>query len=346
MRVGIDCRFAPTPTGLGRYTRSMVRALLQRNDDVEYTLFVRSVDEGWLHDLPSVTTIVAAPFRHYSFAEQVCFPSVIRKSGIDLLFAPHFNVPLTCPVPFVVTIHDLILHRYPNEASRFKQWAYRRVLCNAVRRARHVITVSNFTLRELTDVFGDEIGARATRIYEGIGDSFKPASKEEQQRVRDWYGLEKPFFLYVGNAKEHKNVQMLIDAYVALGDRSRELVIVTSGREHWDMRLSPGAVRITNVVERDLPALYSAAIAFITASLYEGFCLPAIEAEACGCRVIASNRGAIPEVIGPTARLIEPTVGAIVSAMCSVDSMEPPQPKDFSWKKAAETTAAVLRQVL
>lgn len=206
----------------------------------------------------------------------------------------------------------------------------------AVTKAKHIITVSDFTLQELIDVFGADVGTKATRIYEGVGDAFAPAPEAEQQRVREWYGLTKPFFLYVGNAKQHKNVQMLIDAYVELGDRSRELVIVTSGREHWDMRIAPGVVRITNVVDRDLPALYSAASAFVTASLYEGFCLPVIEAEACGCRVIASNCGAIPEVVGSTAKLVEPCVEAFCAAMKNVDSMEPPKPKEFIWEKAAE----------
>src|SRR6185436_11796887 len=107
--VAIDCRFASYHAGLGRYTRELTSALLKRDDPWDYMLLVKDPAESWLRGLPSSPRIVAAPFAHYSFAEQWHLPRVIRESGADLLFSPHFNVPLRSPVPFLITVHDLIL---------------------------------------------------------------------------------------------------------------------------------------------------------------------------------------------------------------------------------------------
>src|SRR3989344_6081400 len=111
--IGIDCRFAGTRSGIGRYTEELVRCLLKRNDPWKYILFGWPV--GALHATPLQEAhmspeIIPLPYRHYSIAEQIRFPRLLKKHHIDLLHVPHFNVPLLCPTPFVVTIHDLILH--------------------------------------------------------------------------------------------------------------------------------------------------------------------------------------------------------------------------------------------
>jgi glycosyltransferase involved in cell wall biosynthesis len=200
MRIGIDCRFAGTNSGLGRYTRELTAALQKRNDGIEYVLFGND----------------NAPFPHYSLREQTSFPGIIKKSGVDLFFAPHFNVPLLCPVPFVTTIHDLILHRYPNQASSTKRLAYRAVMRHTVRKAQSLIAVSQFTADELTSVYGKDVKKKISVIHEAVSDEFIKKSAAACSPTLNRFGLKKPFFLYVGNAKQHKNVQMLIDAYRSL----------------------------------------------------------------------------------------------------------------------------------
>ena len=144
--IGIDCRFAASHSGLGRYTRELVSHLLQRRDGVHYVLFVRSGDEAWLKkDFGSSFSLNVFKCDHYSLAEQMRFPGVIRAAGIDLLFSPHFNVPFLQGVPTVVTVHDLILHRFPNEASFARRLAYRFVMRQSLRNARHVFAVSEST---------------------------------------------------------------------------------------------------------------------------------------------------------------------------------------------------------
>ena len=341
-KIAIDCRFTGTNSGLGQYTRELVTHLLKRSDAVKYTLIARRTHEPWLKNLQGDPEIIIADIPHYSLAEQTKIPKLLKKSKVDLLFSPHFNVPFRLIIPFVVTIHDLILHRFPNQASLFKQMAYRRLINSTVKRAKSIITISDFVKRELIDVYGDPIRSKITRIYEGTDPRFSPAPQERIEEALNKFSLLKPFFLYVGNAKQHKNIQVLIDAFADLNQPDRELVLVTGGKETGNLKLVDGVRVISDVSNSDLPSLYGAALAFVTASLYEGFCLPVAEAEACGCKVIASSRGAIPEVAGDNAVLVDANAEAFRSAMEEIDSMSAPKPKNFSWEQAAKETATIL----
>ena len=344
VRIGIDCRFAGVPAGLGRYTREIVAHLLQRND-AEYILFVRDTQEEWFYRLPRHIRdqAIKADIPHYSLQEQILLPSILKKAKIDLLFSPHFNVPLFCPIPFVVTIHDLILHRFPNKAGWLKQFFYRRVMDSALQRAQAVIAVSYFTASEIKAIYGKKIAGKTIVIHEGVGKEFVSQNREKIESVLLKYDLKKPFFLYVGNAKEHKNVQVLMDAFAELNDPSKELILVSGGSEMKRLHQRRGARVLSSVRDADLPALYSFAIAFVTASLYEGFCLPVIEASAMGCPVIATNRAAIREVASAGSLLIEPTVDAFLKAFHNPPPRKPhTDALPFRWEDAAKKTAEVI----
>jgi len=343
--IGIDCRFAALPSGIGRYTREIVPQILTQAKDEKFTLLLAPQSDDWLNDVSSGNFVVKETnIRHYSIPEQLHLPNVLRKLKIDLLFSPHFNIPARCKIPFVTTIHDLILHKYPNKASIIQRWAYKSLMKRAVQRAKQIIAVSAFTAEELGNVYGDEASTKTNVIHEGISPSFSRRPMDEQQKVRDEFDLRKEFFLYVGNAKEHKNVQLLIDSFEKADLQDKELILVTQGKEV--VRLTyPSNVRFLNTVtDEQLPALYSAAKVFVTASLYEGFCFPILEAAACGSPVIATNGSAIAEVAPQGTLLIEPTVDSFANAFRS-----PPEPITTpylpTWKEAAQETLSILRKV-
>ena len=361
--IGIDCRFAATRSGIGRYTQELVQALLKRNDPWRYVLFVADAKGHGLGALPHSGNFQFSifNFQHYSIGEQLFFPRAIQRSKVSLMHFPHFNAPLFCSIPFIATIHDLILHTYPNEASFLKRAAYRLLMRSAVTRAQHLIAVSRFTAEELAKMYGENVQRKTSVIHEGISENFHPASESEKRRITEKYRLPSHFLLYVGAAKEHKNVQTLIDAC----QDAEQLVLVTGGKEAARLRLRPNTRILEGVDDNDLPALYSLARCFVLPSLAEGFGLPILEAMACGCPVVASNCASIPEIAGGHALLVEPTVKGLSEGIRKVESGPPFAPaelrrgkqwkvesgsmehaRSFTWERAAEETAKVYASVL
>ncbi|TSC79563.1 MAG: AprM [Candidatus Peregrinibacteria bacterium Gr01-1014_25] len=344
--VTIDCRFAGGHTGLGRYTRCLVRELVRHSGNLRYVLLAPDSAEEWLRSLPAGTwdtQRIALP--SYSLREHVTLPPLLRRSGAALHFSPHFTVPWRCPLPFVATIHDLILHRYPNRRSLLAQAAYRMLLKHTVQCAASLIAVSKFVGDELTSVYGEDLRLRITVVPEGVDTEFHPRSNTEQKEILARHGLRRPFFLYVGNAKEHKNVPLLLTAFTQSGRTDCTLALVTGGREAAALRLPPRAVLLQGVPDADLPALYSAATACVTASLYEGFCLPVAEALACGCPVLATRRAAIPELARDGVILLEPDAASFAAAMRSPPLHAAPM-RTGTWENAAVRTASVFRSCL
>lgn len=349
--IGIDCRFASAYAGLGTYTRELVTALVARHDSLEYVLFVRSADESWLAGLQA--RIVTAPFAHYSIAEQTKFPSIIRSGKIDLLFSPQFNVPVNCPVPFVCTIHDLILHRFPNQASPSKRLAYHLLFERSLSKARHIICVSQATRADLHRRYPSTSQSKTSVIYPPLSPVFHLASVADIDVIRKKYSISGDYILYVGGAKEHKNVQTLINAFHTLAYPDLSLVLVTGGKEALTLSLGTDVKRLTDVPTEDLPALYSGARMYATATLAEGFGLPVIEAMACGCPVVASDIESLREITQGRATLVLPTIENLASAFqaaltTSVDreALATGWHELYAAKNAAELTAKVLLDVV
>ncbi|MCF7844828.1 MAG: glycosyltransferase family 4 protein [Kiritimatiellales bacterium] len=342
MLIAIDCRFAGfRDAGIGRYTRELVNELTRLDSNQKWILFVRSLDEEWLKDIQGNIEIIEADIPHYSWKEQSDFRKLIKRSGAQILFSPHFNIPFFCPIPYVITIHDLILHWYPNQSSLVKRFAYKVLLSRAIKKAKSIISVSKFTRGQIEHVYGKRAAKKTTVITEGVSKKFKPQTEESQKAVCEKFGLGKPFFLYVGNAKQHKNVQVLLDAFKNLDDESKDLVLVCGGPETRELTIPKNVIMLRNVSDNELPALYSAAICFVTSSLYEGFGLPIAEAQSCGCPVIASNKSAIPEVAGDKAMLVEPTLENFVTALKNPPK-ECNRELNFSWQNVAKQTLDLL----
>ncbi len=352
--IGIDCRFASGNGGLGTFTRSLASALFKDDGSTSYVLFVRSRTEAWLQDLPvsRVLTIQEAPYEQFSFAEQTKFPALIRSSGCNILYSPSFNIPLFCPVPFIATVHDLILHRFPNEAGFIRRFAYRLLFGRTVKRARSIIAVSETTKKDLIRRYPSCRG-KVTVSYPGVSSLFVPASEGTVDVVRLKYHLQKPFLLYVGNCKQHKNVPLLLESFRKANLGDVELVLVCGGRECGSLHSHEDVKRISDIETRDFPALYTASLGLVTATLDEGFGLPMVEAMACDCPVLATTCGSIPEVCGAHALLVEPTVAALAAGMHRIvndPNIRTPVRlsaarewvKRYNWKTSAEALSSIL----
>ncbi|MGE5413438.1 MAG: glycosyltransferase family 4 protein [Syntrophomonadaceae bacterium] len=246
---------------------------------------------------------------------------------------------------------------------------YARVMIRrALRRADRIITVSNNSKRDLVDYFGIA-PARIDVIYNGVADRFRAdLPREEIERVAGKYALPRPYLMFLGGEKPHKNVRNVLRAFAeARRDRDLPHTLVLAGpmpknRSRVEaliaaLDLGSRVVRTGVVPEEDLPGLFAGADAFLYPTLYEGFGLPVAEAMACGVPVLTSSTSALQEIAGGYAYLVDPMdVDAIARGI--VDLATDPKRRqeyaelgrrraaDFSWERAAAQTLRVYREAL
>jgi len=315
MRIGIDCRLW-RESGVGRYTRNLVKNILGIDKKNYYILFCLDRDKKEIAEYLSSANnfkIVKVDIRWHSLSEQVKFPFVLQKEELDLVHFPYFSVPVFYRKPFVITIHDLILHHFPTgEASTlpytvfyFKLLGYKFVIKKAAQAAEKIITVSNFTKEEIRKhlLVPEE---KISVIYEGIDEDL--VSDEEEKNNEFDKDFDEDFFLYVGNAYPHKNLEGLISAFYAIHRNHPDTKLFLVGRgDYFYNRLRKkvsslklgGVVRFLGEVDdRRLRLLYRKARALIAPSFMEGFSLPVVEAMANNCLVLASDIPVHREIAG------------------------------------------------
>lgn len=387
MKIGIDARFyGPGGKGLGRYTQKLIEYLEAIDDTNEYVVFLRR--ENFAAYVPRQPNFqkALAEYRWYGLGEQLWYPLLLCRHAFDLMHFPHFNVPLFYRRPFVVTIHDLILLRYPTARNttrslplyRLKYLAYRTVIASAIRRARRIITVSRFTERDILAHYPESAGKirvtyEATEAPTAVSEPEREQELLERLRlttsegetvagVGGRYARIRLYCLYVGNAYPHKN----LDRLLAAAKRLTDLRFVLVGKEDYFFRRLMAEARrqaIANVIfagyveDRDLGTLYRNATLYLFPSLYEGFGLPPLEAMAYGLPVIASSLGSLPEILGEAAQYVDPREEgslerAIGSLLADVTARERLRERGFrriaqySWKRMAQQTLDVYRQAV
>ncbi|MVM39564.1 glycosyltransferase [Spirosoma sp. HMF3257] len=332
----IDARMINN-SGIGVYIRYFINSLLA-DARMRVTILGRKVELDAYFDLHTFNHI-EADFPIYSITEQLKLPRLIPVC--DVFWSPHYNVPI---LPFrarkfLVTIPDVFHLAFYNTLS-LPQKIYAKVVMNAaVRKADRILTISNYSKNEIiqfTSVHPDKIDV----IYLGLDrDLFHSINAiEEYERVRTKYNTPQKYILFVGNVKPNKNLKTLVSAFRLLLDKLPEYQLLIVGKKEGfinsddelfsqvieDPELN-NRVAFTGYVDlADLPILYSMASLFAFPSLYEGFGFPPLEAMACGCPVVASDRASIPEICGEAALYIDPAYPQqLADAIYQVISNEP-----------------------
>ncbi len=340
MRIGIDARFfGPKQKGLGRYVQKLIENL-PNSDDFEFVIFLRKENFDDFEPPAKNFKKVLADWKWYTFAEQIFMPIKIWQEKIDLMHFPHFNVPIFCPTKFVVTIHDLVLKKFPTKRApsagsgqattlnpllyKIKEFGYKLVLSHAIKKSQKIIVPSNFTKNEILNYFKIK-PEKIQVIYEGVPQQTTNSKQlTTNNKLFEKYGIKGPYILYVGNAYPHKNLEGLIRAfsriYTNLGTNFRELQLVLVGEiDYFYKRLQQTTIQQYNnitineqivftgfVPDDDLPELYKNAILYVSPAFFEGFGLPALEAMSYGAPVAASSGGAQPEISGEAALYFDP----------------------------------------
>jgi glycosyltransferase involved in cell wall biosynthesis len=378
-RIGIDARFyGPLGKGLGRYTQEIVDNIIKIDEENDYVIFLAKENFDEFISPSARIKKVKVNIRCYTWREQIIFPFYILKEHLDLIHFTHFNIPIFCPIKFIVTIHDLILTKFPTVRAstlqpflyRFKNLAYRFVISQAVRKAKKIISVSNFTKQDILHNFK----VRANKIivtYEGVANLAKGqdnlfVQKLNQTETLELYNIKGKFLLYVGNAYPHKNLEGFLIIFKKILLKYPDLYLVLVGKEDYfynrvkdkakELDLGDKVIFPGYVPDAKLENLYALALAYVFPSFYEGFGLPPLEAAAKGCPVISSNRSAMPEVLGEAALYFNPEdIDEFIVALEKINSEQFrqdlinkgfAQAKKYNWWECAWQTLEVYKSVL
>ena len=296
--------------------------------------------------------------------EQLVQPLVLRRIEADLVHAPAFVGPLIAPCPVVVTIHDLSFIRFPRlfrPANRLYLRTFTRL---SARRARRFIAVSAHAAEEthrLLDVPRERIDV----VYHGVEPRFYPYPPEEVEAFRKRKGLPKSFVLFVGTLEPRKNLERLVRAFARAKVQEAKLVLV--GGKGWlydrlfeavtELGLQDDVIFAGYVAGDELPLWYNAAVMVAYPSIYEGFGLPVLEAQACGIPVLTSTASSLPEAAGQAGLLVDPEdVDAIADGLCRLledDALRDElrakglaHAKGFTWESTVEETVSVYHRAL
>jgi glycosyltransferase involved in cell wall biosynthesis len=359
MRLGIDVRKLGDG-GVGEYVRELVVAAAR----IEPALEIVAFGVPGARELLPVDGVRWVDVRagKYSLAEHLRLPGTVARERVDLFHEPHYVLPLGLSGRAVVTVHDLIHVLFPRTVVH--PIYARAMIRSACRRATRVITVSETSARDLAAHLGVERG-KIRVIANGVAPRFRRLPRDQVEGPLRALGIDGPYVLFVGNWLPHKNVETLVRAWGRLAEPRPLLVLCGRGFERatgvWQAAEGTGDRRKVRAVgavdDAVLVALYNGAEMLATTSLYEGFCLPVVEAFACGTPVLASDAGPIPEVAGDAARLVSPQrVDTIAGEMYRLlgdrrlrDELVERglrRAREFSWEESARRHLAVYAEAL
>ncbi|MBI2322180.1 MAG: glycosyltransferase family 4 protein [Chloroflexi bacterium] len=329
MRIAIDYTAALSQgAGIGRYTRSLVRALLAAEGDAYLLFHARSGQRPVLDGLPAAVTTKELPLGERPLLTlwhrlRLPLPLEVFTGPVDVVHGPNFLLPPRRRAAGVVTILDLSFLLYPECADRGLVAFLERAVPASVAAADLVVAISEQTKRDLVCLLDVEPD-RVEVVPLGVEPHFRPVEDAAAlAALRARLGVVEPFILSVGTLEPRKNLTTLLEAFALLRRRGCTHRLVLAGRPGWlceevfrtaeRLSLGDAVVFAGYVAEADLPALYSAADAFAYPSLYEGFGLPPLESLACGTPAVCSDASSLPEVVGDAALLVPPTDAAALA---------------------------------
>jgi glycosyltransferase involved in cell wall biosynthesis len=365
MRFSVDAHaIGQHLTGNETYIRNLLNCFAALDRKADFVTYVSREDA--FDEVPErfhKRRVATNPFVRLGYD----LPRRLRKDKPQLLHV-QYTAPLFCPVPLVVSVHDVSFLEHPEYFTPFRALQLRFTVDRTVRAAARVLTPSEFSKRRILESYGlDE--SKVVVMPNGVSSTFHPISREIAQRwAQSALGLAVPYVLTVGDLQPRKNHVSLIRAFEQLVRAYPQLThhLVVVGKPTWHAQEIREFARKSSVADRihftgfvsdaDLVKLYGACDLFVYPSFYEGFGLPILEAMACGRAVACSNTSAMPEVADSAALLFDPhSVEDILLTMrdlllnpelrARMERLGAQRAPMFSWEKSAAKTLDLYYEV-
>lgn len=328
MVIGIEAQriFRKKKHGMDMVALELIRQLQKIDQQNKYYIYVAPGSDTACLEETSNFKIRTLKMSSYPLWEQIALPKAAQVDQCDLLHCTSNTAPLSCPVPLVVTIHDVIYleksisQLMGSSGTSYQKMGnlYRRfVVPQIVQKCKAVITVSQFEKRQIASLFGLN-EEKLFAVYNGVSSYFKPITDAETlSNYKEKYHLPEQFFFHLGNTDPKKNTLGVIKAYGHfLRETQQQIPLVMLDFDHKELKKLVKESGFSEVFDHihltgyvpnhELPAIYSLCSIFLYPSLRESFGIPILEAMACGAPVITSNTSSMPEIADDAALLVDP----------------------------------------
>jgi len=356
--------------GIGRFSFEILRRVASLNPDDRFTLlFDRKFDPRYLTSPNMLGKAVPPPTRLPFLMDlffEVSLPIQFKRLKPDVFFSPDGWVSLTAKVPTVQVVHDLNFIHMPEHLPRMWRRYYLKRFPLFIARAHHIVTVSEFSKRDLMEKLGVP-EEKISVVYNDTAEGFSPAADaDEAGRVRHKYAAGKPYFLFVGLIHPRKNIGGLMEAFAIMKKNTgadTKLVIAGSKKwwtpelekQHAEHPYREDIIFTGRLSDADLQEIYRGALALVFPSFFEGFGIPILEAFKSDVPVITSDTTALPEVGGDAALYCDPFDAASIARpmidiyndaalreQCIIRGRS--QTQKFSWDAGAQTVSRILKR--
>jgi glycosyltransferase involved in cell wall biosynthesis len=347
--------------GIGLFTHELMKRVVKYHPEhTFYFLFDRPFDKHFIYAQNVKPIVYGPPARHpflYILWFELTIPKVIKKYHIDIFFSPDHFLSLRAKVPTLLAVHDINFMHHSEYLPILTAWYYRFFFPKFVKKAAHLVAVSNYTKNDVSSYFkisGDKIDIvyNASNMPEG------ELLNTEIQQTRNNYSGGKPYFFYIGSLHPRKNIGRMMLAFDKFIDETHaDVKLIIGGKAMWgnkqmekeyqQIKHKENVIFTGRLDEKEAKLLMGSAWTLLFVSLYEGFGVPILEAMGSGVPVITSNKTSMPEVGGDAACYVNPlSVEDISSAIKRLYTDNDYRKelinkgflrnKDFSWDKSAE----------
>lgn len=374
MKIAVNTRFLIKNklTGLGHFTFEALKPMVKNNPDCEFIfLFDRKFSDEFVF-APNITPVVVHPqARHpllFYWWFEYSIPWALKNQKVDAFFSPDNFMSLQLNVPTLLVIHDLAFEHYPKDVYWHNQLYYKYFMPKFARKAARIAAVSEATKRDIVQTYGIEADSIDT-VYTGLNkDIGRTGDAAQHRQTRQTYAAGCPYFVNIGTIQPRKNLVNLFRAFEAFkettGSDTKLLLIGGKGWKNaeiydaWNTNRYQADIQFLGYVDnRQISEILSAALGLTCVSYFEGFGMPVIEAQACGCPVIASDVSSLPEAGGDAAYYIDPfSVSSIAHAMevfLYDDSLRNDlinkgleHHKKFTWDKTAQAIWGSIQKII
>lgn len=344
---------------------TLSRIVKAHPDDEFYFLFDRKPDPKFIF-AENVKPLVLFPQARHPFLYIIYFEisvrRALRKIKPDVFLSTDAYLSLGSKTPQIAVFHDINFEHFPQDFPRLALWHYKKFFPKFARKAKKIITVSEFSKQDILEKYGVE-PEKINVVYNGANEGFKPLPEEEKSIIRNQYTAGNQYFMFVGSLHPRKNLARLFPAFDMFKERTgSDVKLLIVGEKRWwtepiqkayeAMIHKDDVVFVGHLQMSELHRVTAAALASVYVSYFEGFGIPIVEAYKCDVPVITSNVTSMPEVAGDAALLVDPfDIESIASALelvmdenvrNSLIEKGRIRRNDFSWDKAAEQWYTVI----